>query len=158
MLEFMKIISSIFEPGIFLPLIFIVGVYFFITNKKHYRYELIIASVLNLLFIYPLKYIINKPRPENMLIVESAGKAFPSGHSALAGLLTFLIIHILYRSVKNKTLYIVSSVLVFIAFLSIPYSRLYLHVHDIYDVTAGYILGALAAYIAIKITDKYLKY
>jgi undecaprenyl-diphosphatase len=115
--------------------------------------------------VYALKLLINKPRPDNMLMVESAGKAFPSGHSAIAAVFTALIIYFLSLQVKKasqKKTFLTKNkniiyVFVVILFLLIPISRLYLHVHDMYDVVAGYSIGLIVTTLCIKYSHRFFK-
>ena len=100
----MELISNIFDPEIMYPFIFLLGlsVYFFAKDKIN-SYIIIGSSVFTMVIIYTLKVLINKPRPDNMLIVESAGKAFPSGHSAIAGVFTALIIYFVNMHIKKAS-------------------------------------------------------
>lgn len=158
-LTLMKLISQIFEPEIMFPFVFLLGLCtYFLTKHKTNAYIIMSSSIITMLIVKTLKIIIDKPRPENMLIVESAGRAFPSGHSAIAAVFTilviyFLSIHLKRASQKNTFLEKNKSlvyIFVFISFLLIPISRLSLHVHDIYDVSAGYLIGLIISTLCIK--------
>ncbi len=164
-LEIMKTISYIFEPEIMFPVITFFGAILFALKKKTWDALLISSGLATMIIVYALKVIINKPRPDNMLIVESAGKAFPSGHSAIAAVFTVLVIYYISTHVKkasqknsilakNKNLVYI---FVFAIFLLIPISRLYLHVHDIYDVTAGYGIGLIVTALCVKYSHRFFK-
>lgn len=165
-LALMKLISHIFEPEIMFPFIFLLGLAtYFLTKHKTSSYIIMSSSIITMLIVKTLKIIIDKPRPENMLIAESIGKAFPSGHSAVAAVFTvlviyFLSIHLKRASQKNTFLEKNKNILftfVVTIFLLIPYSRLYLHVHDVYDISAGYIIGLVITILCVKYFKKFFK-
>lgn len=147
------------------PIIFLVGIILFILKKKTWDILLISSGLITMSIVYTMKVIINKPRPDHMLIAESAGKAFPSGHSAIAAVFTVLVIYFINTQAqkasqknsilaKNKNLIYI---FVFALFLLIPVSRLYLHVHDMYDVMAGYGIGLIVTTLCIKYSHKFFK-
>lgn len=163
--HFMKLVSAIFHPNIMYPFLFTLSMVLFILKKKTWDVLLISSGLITMIIVYTLKVLINKPRPDHMLIVESAGKAFPSGHSAIAAVFTVLVIYYISTHVKkasqknsilakNKNLVYI---FVFILFLLIPISRLYLHVHDIYDVTAGYGIGLIITALCVKYSHRFFK-
>jgi membrane-associated phospholipid phosphatase len=94
-----------------------------------------------------------------MLIVEGVGKAFPSGHSAIAGVFTVLAIYFMYKHInlKNSISIFILYIFVFISFLLVPISRLYLHVHDMYDVVAGYSIGVLVTIFCVNYSHKFFR-
>lgn len=163
--ETMKLVSHIFEPEIMFPIIFLVGIILFILKKKTWDILLISSGLITMSIVYTLKVIINKPRPDHMLIVESAGKAFPSGHSAIAAVFTVIIIYAFnlhFKKASQKNTFLAKNknlvyIFVFAIFLLIPISRLYLHVHDIYDVIAGYGIGLIVTTLCIKYSHRFFK-
>lgn len=162
-LALMKLISHIFEPEIMFPFVFLLGLCaYFLTKNKISSYILMSSSIVTMLIVKGLKVIIDKPRPENMLIVESAGKAFPSGHSAIAAVFTvlsvyFLNIYFKQNHIKNQNIRFFIIFLVIISFLLLPISRMYLHVHDVYDISAGYIIGLVITILCVKYFKKFFK-
>ncbi len=165
MLNFMKLISAIFNPNIMYPILFVSGAALFIFKKKTWDVLLISSGLITMSVVYTLKIAINKPRPDHMLIIESAGKAFPSGHSALAAVFTTLIIyatHLHFRKVKYRKAFLRKYkyfiyISILALFLLVPISRLYLHVHDIYDVIAGYSIGGIVTLFCIKCSHRFFK-
>jgi undecaprenyl-diphosphatase len=162
---FMKLVSAIFHPDIMYPFVFLLAAILFIYKKREWDIILLSSSAITMSVVYVLKVLINKPRPENMLIAESVGKAFPSGHSAIAAVFTVLVIYYISTHVKKasqKKSFLAKSknlvyVFVFALFLLIPISRLYLHVHDIYDVTAGYGIGLIVTTFCVKYSHRFFK-
>lgn len=111
--------------------------------------NLIISTLLNQI----LKYIVQRPRPNNPL-VEETGFSFPSGHSmvslAFYGLLTYLI---LKSNIKHKKI-LITFMLIIIALIGL--SRIYLQVHYPTDVLGGFLIAVSYLIIFIE-TSKPLK-
>jgi len=103
---------------------------------------------------YVIKAFVNRPRPDNALILEESA-SFPSGHATIAvafyGFLTYLL---LCKIKKYRTLTLAISIVIILA---LGYSRLYLRVHYLSDVLVGYLIGAVWLVIGIKIDkSKYI--
>lgn len=110
--------------------------------------NIIIATLLNQI----LKYVVQRPRPNNPL-VEETGFSFPSGHSmvslAFYGLLTYLI---LKSNIKHKKI-IVAFLLILI--IAIGISRIYLSVHYPSDVLGGFLIATSYLIIFIELTKPF---
>jgi undecaprenyl-diphosphatase len=96
------------------------------------------------------KLVIMRPRPEFTQIVESS-YSFPSGHAtaamALFGIIGFLLVRYSYSwSVKVYAVY--GSVFLITA---IGFSRVYLGVHYLSDVLAGFLVGGLWLLIGVSL-------
>lgn len=94
------------------------------------------------LISYIIKIIVKRERPFNIL---ETGFSFPSGHSSAS--MTAYAILALFLWKKNKKL---SFALLLIPFL-VGFSRIYLMVHWLSDVSAGLFLGAVIAFFTIWI-------
>lgn len=91
---------------------------------------------------YFLKYFIGRDRPLGAELYESSLYSFPSGHSLNSFFFYGFISFIMFRFAKislNKK-YLVSSIL-FALVILIGASRLYLGVHFLSDVVAGFLVG-----------------
>lgn len=104
------------------------------------------AAVLNAV----LKLLIHRPRPEFLEpLVYAGGYSFPSGHSASAAAF-YMTLGLLaagwVRRWETRVYVLLASVFVVVL---IGFSRLYLGVHYLSDVLAGYALGAFWATTAI---------
>ena len=87
------------------------------------------------------KILIHRPRPSEFALIIQAGYSFPSGHSlssmAIYGFLIYLIYHRVEDQRKRRLLIGLLSLLIVL----IGLSRVYLGVHYISDVLAGFSLG-----------------
>ena len=108
-----------------------------------------VSVLLNQVF----KSIIRRPRPEYKLI-KQGGYSFPSGHAMLAVAFYGLLLYLVNRHVKKKALRIILSTLLIILMILIGFSRIYLGVHYLSDVIAGYSLGIIYLVIFIEIVNR----
>lgn len=99
------------------------------------------------------KLLLMRPRPETAVLLETSG-SLPSGHATIAvafyGYITYLII----SQIKSK---ILSNLLLFIGILGIAligWSRLYLGVHYLSDIIAGFAVGFLWLKIGMYLNTK----
>ena len=116
-------------------------------------------SGLNLIIItifqYILKYLIGRPRPVGINLIEEKNYSFPSGHSLTVMAFYGFIIYLIYKSnLKHKKIYIT---LLVILILLIGLSRVYLGVHYITDVLGGFTFSLFYLIIYISIIKKYLE-
>lgn len=79
-------------------------------------------------------------RPENMLIFVD-GKSFPSGHATMATIFFAMLSYIFINTAHKRILKILYSSLMIVLFLLVGFSRVYLNVHWLSDIIAGFSLG-----------------
>ncbi len=138
----MIIITQLGNQIFILPGSAIIIFYMFLKGKIDiiigYITAIIGGGILNLV----LKIAIQRERPisENTL-AKVAGFSFPSGHAMLSMIFYGMIAYLLIREIKSLklSLFIILST-AFIIFL-IGFTRIYLQVHYLSDVIAGYIGG-----------------
>jgi membrane protein DedA with SNARE-associated domain len=113
-------------------------------------------AIINFGF-HELKVAIDRPRPPGPHEVSAAGSSFPSGHAAHSVLYVWAAVTIVLRlrpGMARGTLVVIAGV-VLTALVGL--SRVYLNVHYLSDVSAGWALGAAAfsfcALIALIVTQ-----
>ncbi len=127
-----------------------VSLILFFIKKDKLLIGLILSNYIFTIFIVVLlKYLIERPRNPLALIHETS-YAFPSGHVAIA-MTTFLLIFYLANFLKNKILTNIFKIISTVWFILIIIDRLYLKVHDIYDVMGGIIVAIIIFYILIHL-------
>ena len=97
------------------------------------------------------KLMFHRPRPDGSLI-DPAGFSFPSGHASISIAFYGFVIYLAMRFVRLWRTRLNLLILgVLMAFL-IGFSRLYLGVHYLSDVVAGYLVGAMGLILGISAT------
>lgn len=129
--------------------------------KKRYHQSLLLAFGMlgGLLIELFIKAIIQRERPESMLIAET-GYSFPSAHAMMALVFFAILMYTVKDDLKNAFLrYLFIAVSICIVLL-VAFSRLYLGVHWLSDVIGGLIIGAIWLLLLIlifKSKDLYIK-
>jgi undecaprenyl-diphosphatase len=152
----MKIVTNIGDELVLIVLSFLLLL--FLLYKKRYNHSFSLAFGMGggFILVWLLKNVIQRQRPINSL-VEVSGYSMPSGHATMSLIFFSLLIYFFKDKIKNKTLRILFISLNVLLILLIGFSRIYLHAHWISDVFAGYCLGILLVFIALKIRKSFFK-
>ena len=124
----------------------------FLLILKNKRQSKLIA--INLIFVFIinriLKFIIARPRPQELSLVIEKGYSFPSGHSMISMAFYGFIIYLIYKNIKNKKIKYPLIIFLGITILLIGISRIYLGVHYATDIIGGFIIGFIYLAFFIK--------
>jgi membrane-associated phospholipid phosphatase len=133
----MKGISYVGHPvvGISTPFL-----YMLFDNEKAGQHDML-GLVGCLITVFPLKYSINRQRPDGEHSRWEG--SFPSGHTAFAFSHAYVLGHH-YPKMRIPSYAFAATV---------GFSRLYLGKHYITDVLTGMVLGVLVGYASVKILD-----
>jgi len=127
---------------------------FFIQNKKYNKFALLAFGFVFSLFSEVLiKRLFQIERPIESLI-ELFDYGFPSGHVTVATTTAFLIYFIFERSIKQKSSKKIFALTLFLVLILIAFSRVYLNVHTLSEVLAGFALGTFISSALILIFEK----
>lgn len=125
---------------------------------KHYAriLPLLIAIGSSATTTYILKCLIERVRPILQLYPET-GSSFPSGHATAAAALYGFLLFTIWKHDKH---YLKRPLIVFLFLLIIlvGISRLYLGVHYLSDVLAGYFVGLVWLFIGVKLHNFLLRW
>lgn len=136
------------------PTVFLVSVLLWRYRRKIYLLSFWLSVGGAGFFVWLTKLIFHRPRPLGLIPVYfEPTYSFPSGHAALAVALYGFLIYLAWRFFKKwrcKVNILFAGILVIAA---IGFSRLYLGVHFLSDVTGGYTLGFLWLIAAIAIAE-----
>lgn len=99
-----------------------------------------------------LKDTIMRPRPEMAAVVENSF-SFPSGHATVAVALYGFLTYVLFRMCRTRNEKILVCAIGAFLVLLIGLSRLYLGVHYVSDVLAGYLVGALGLCLGMYMAE-----
>jgi len=100
-------------------------------------------------FCLVVKYIVKRPRPEFVALIEETGYSFPSAHSMGSMVVLGFVIFLIWKYLKNKPLKITLTSILSCLIVVVGYTRVYLGVHYITDVLAGFLAGG--AYLVVAI-------
>jgi Membrane-associated phospholipid phosphatase len=110
------------------------------SRRRLYTFSSIMGGgfLLNVL----LKDAFHRTRPDLVQLIEAHGFSFPSGHSMGSMLFFGGLAYVLFFTAERHSIWRVIGVVVcFLASLLIGLSRVYLHVHFLSDVIAGFLAG-----------------
>jgi len=117
-----------------------VDLIWFVKKDKRLAFFYGIAFTKACLANVILKLIVRRVRPEHLMIIEETGFSFPSGHAMMSFMFFMLLVHFVWISLKNKPLKITLSSIVAVLIAMIGFSRIYLGVHYLSDVWAGWLI------------------
>jgi len=121
--------AYVIVPVLILSMIFIKGK----ENKITIPINTTIALVLNQI----MKNIFERPRPDNMRLMDASGYSFPSGHAMVSTAFYGYLIYIAYKNIKNVKLRNCICIALSIMIFAIDISRVYIGVHYASDVIGG---------------------
>lgn len=155
--ELTNIVKAITNLGDTFIIISSIIMCFLLFRKRIYPI-LITSNILGIVLLnQTLKHIVMRPRPEFLHLVEESGFSFPSGHSMAAFGFYGYFIYLISISKLNKKIKIILNIILSILILLIGLSRVYLGVHYISDIVAGFIMSFIYLIFFTTITKKYLK-
>lgn len=129
-------------------LVLIISYFLWQKQKQRLMIPLWMVVVGSEVTAYILKLIINRPRPLGALVLEHTA-SFPSGHATIAVAFYGFLTYWLWSELKSYRVLIIT--IGVITIFAIGLSRLYLGVHYLSDVLAGYLIGAIWLMIVVKI-------
>ncbi len=125
-------------------------IYFLWRQDKTWINYFVWALIINEAAVFIIKIIVDRPRPLGSAIYNELDGSMPSGHAAASIFIYGFIIYLITKfwPKDSRRNWVIYSLLLLI--LLIGFSRLYLDVHFLSDVLAGYILGATTLYCLIQ--------
>ena len=152
--EMMRDITAFGGVGILVFISLIVLFYLLIEQYKKVALIFFIAITSGIILSFSLKYGFTRPRPE--LVPHGSyvyTSSFPSGHAMMSSLIYLTIAGMLSNLSLKRRLKTYYFAIAFILTISIGISRIYLGVHYLTDVIAGWLVGsgwALLAYFVVR--------
>ena len=147
---FSKIIAYAFEPTVLAIISLFVATYLYLKISKKQGIFFVLTIFVTGISIKILKEIIQRARPINALMTETSF-SIPSGHATIV-LVFFGLIAYLFMNKKHKFATITTTTLII---LLTGFTRIYLRVHWLTDVLAGFALGGLILITGIFIYKKF---
>lgn len=122
------------------------------ANKRTFLFPLWLSVGGAEAATFLLKNTIMRLRPEMAAVVENSF-SFPSGHATVAVALYGFFAYLLFRMCRTRNEKILACVVGAFLILLIGLSRLYLGVHYVSDVLAGYLVGALGLCLGMYVAE-----
>ncbi|MGD0237824.1 MAG: phosphatase PAP2 family protein [Syntrophorhabdales bacterium] len=136
---FLGTISDLGNIFLVVTVAVIVGVILFIRKNWWRLLALFLAVAIGQAVLNILKVIFQRPRPKTEMYVFSY--SFPSGHVFSATVIYGFCVYLTFRFIKNATVKWILVTSLALLILLIGFSRVYLGVHWLSDVLAGYATG-----------------
>lgn len=152
--NFLKIITNLGGTTILPIIILTTSIILICLNKKKYGIMVIMNSILALGLYKMIKIIIHRPRPNPFRFINETGYSFPSGHATANMAFYGILILLIWKFVKNKTVKIVLTTILILWTLIIGITRIYFNVHYPSDIIAGFILGIICILISNLVEQK----
>ena len=148
--EILKVITNLGGiVGLFL-ITLVVVIVLILLKKRKFAIAITLNLMISSMSYILLKSIIQKPRPPiEERLIEETGYSLPSGHMTNNTAFYVLLIYLVSQNVKNKKLRNTLIVLFGCMPIILGFSRIYLRVHYLSDVLAGFCLGMICVTVFI---------
>jgi YegS/Rv2252/BmrU family lipid kinase len=147
-------VQWLFEVGPMTVLTVVVAVLLFVRNHRRAAGLVVLAMTVTSLLTTLIKLAVERDRPVWKLSITTLDSySFPSGHSsgigAAAAVVTVLTLMLVRRRGLRRTIIAVAVVIA----LLVGADRIFLGVHNLSDVVAGYLLGVAVTLFALAFFD-----
>ena len=149
---FFVLITSFASTPIAVLVVLFVAVNCWVKQQRYIIVGLLIATLGSTAFTSLLKYLFQRERPANSLLVVQT-YSFPSGHATTAMALYGFIAYLLIRFNQDFAQKIRIFTIAILFILLIGLSRVVLNQHYLSDVLGGYLVGAFWLTLGISITE-----
>lgn len=134
-------------------IVLITAAIFYFKNYKKYIIPFFISVGGGFTTGFLAKIIWQRPRPAGIAVYVENSWSFPSGHAILAVSLYGFLIYFFWKTLKKQPHKITALFFGLLIIIAIGFSRLYLGVHYLSDVLAGYLVGIFWLVISIRLVE-----
>lgn len=131
----------------------LLGYFLFIRKYSWFSIRVATIALSSLALMLLLKYLFKRKRPLFPLLKAAKGLSFPSGHAITAVSFYGLIIYIIFHTMDNNLVKYILGTFFILLIILIGFSRIYLRVHYLSDVLAGFIVGILWLNISLAVLN-----
>jgi membrane-associated phospholipid phosphatase len=154
--RFMKFISLLGNHRFLIPANFIIIFYFLFRKRKDDAWRVFVVALSSVLFMSLLKRLFQRTRPLEPLVEGITNFSFPSGHAFMSISFYGLIIYFIGRDSKNHSFRNTLFAFIVLLVLLVGFSRIYLRVHYLSDVLAGFAAGIAWLILTVYVCNKFL--
>lgn len=115
--------------------------------------NLVIIGLSNLI----LKGVFMRERPSDFFLIEETGYSYPSGHSMTSMCFYGFLIYLVWKSTWKRGTKIILTILFSFIILMVGLSRIYLRVHYVSDVLAGFSISIVYLVFISSVVEKWRK-
>ena len=130
-----------------------VSIIFYFKNRRQYIIPFFISVGAGFLTGMVGKLIWHRPRPMEMAVYIEHSWSFPSGHAILAVSLYGFLIYFFWKNLKKQPHKLAALFFGLLVIIAVGFSRLYLGVHYLSDVLAGYMVGLFWLILSIGLIE-----
>lgn len=130
------------------------AVIFYLKDCKKYITPFLISVGGSFITGFLGKIIWQRPRPLAVAVYTESSWSFPSGHAILAVSLYGFLIYFFWKTLKKQPHKLAVLFFGLLVIIAVGFSRLYLGVHYLSDVLAGYLIGLVWLGLSLAIVNK----
>ena len=149
----MVAISQVLSPFVLLVVTLLFSLILFYVGKRRWGLFFLLTMVCATLSSVLAKSIFQIARPIDSLVPE-IGWGFPSGHATAVAVFFFSLLYAIEERVSDKTIVLLWGLVSVSLVLATGLSRVYLGVHFITDVLAGFALGTFWVTLGILLFER----
>lgn len=124
-----------------------------VVAKRYWAaFRVVFASGVGGLVVMGLKALFQRARPLEQ-VIQAHGYSFPSGHAFASTVFYGMMVYLVWRLTKNVWARAAAAVLGPLLFLVVGLSRVYLNVHFLTDVIAGWLAGGVWLVASLLLVD-----
>ena len=113
----------------------------FLFHESIWAFTYFSMAVSSLLLMFLFKWMFHRKRPADPYFFRARGKSFPSGHAMMSVCFYGLILIQIHSAGFSPLTLLLITIIGVLLIISIGLSRVYLGVHYLSDVLAGFVIG-----------------
>lgn len=149
----MKTFHHLGSPKFLIPVIGLVLAYSLYKKKNTFALGIILATAGSALFNFLTKLTFKRLRPLDYMLIKEITPSFPSGH-AMTNTCLYLFLAYHYSRKVDPSKKVLAYTLAIVFALIMGFSRIYMGVHYLTDVLAGFLAGYFFYSLIVYILEK----
>ncbi|HEX9950937.1 MAG TPA: phosphatase PAP2 family protein [Rubricoccaceae bacterium] len=127
-----------------------------VARRRMLAVRVVIASGVGGLVVLGLKTLFQRARPLDQ-VIPATGYSLPSGHAWASAVFYGMMIYLLWRLVPSRAVRVLATAGLVALILAVGLSRVYLNVHFLTDVVAGWASGTawlVGVLVAVRVAEE----